>query len=84
MKISFVVTAKLVCTLVLAYADCWFSDAAAQSKIVVSVLLKFKIVNMKNVEKMWENFEGYSYIFCVNESKSMRISIYFSPNISFN
>ena len=51
-KISIVVTAKLVCAFVLAYANCWFSDAAAQSKIVVSVLLKFKIVNKKNVEKM--------------------------------
>ena len=27
---SFSVTAKLVCSFVLAYADCWFSDAAAQ------------------------------------------------------
>ena len=28
--ISFALTAKLVCTFVFAYADCWFSDAAAQ------------------------------------------------------
>ena len=27
--ISFVVTAKLVCAFVFAYADCWFSYAAA-------------------------------------------------------
>ena len=28
--ISFAVTAKLICTFVFAYADCWFSPAAAQ------------------------------------------------------
>ena len=28
--ISFAVTAKLICVFVFAYADCWFSDAAAQ------------------------------------------------------
>ena len=27
--ISFAVTAKLICTFVFAYADCWFSHAAA-------------------------------------------------------
>ena len=27
--ISFAVTAKLICVFVFAYADCWFSDAAA-------------------------------------------------------
>ena len=27
--ISFAVTAKLICTCVFAYADCWFSHAAA-------------------------------------------------------
>ena len=28
--ISFGLTVKLVCAVVFAYADCWFSDAAAQ------------------------------------------------------
>ena len=28
--ISFVVTAKLICVFVFAYADCWFSHEAAQ------------------------------------------------------
>ena len=28
--ISFAVTAKLICVFVFAYADCWFSHAAAQ------------------------------------------------------
>ena len=28
--ISFAVTAKLICAFVFAYADCWFSHAAAQ------------------------------------------------------
>ena len=28
--ISFAVTAKLICTFVFAYADCWFSHAAAK------------------------------------------------------
>ena len=28
--ISFADTAKLICTFVFAYANCWFSDAAAQ------------------------------------------------------
>ena len=28
--ISFAVTAKLICAFVSAFADCWFSDAAAQ------------------------------------------------------
>ena len=27
--ISFAVTAKLICAFVFAYADCWFSNAAA-------------------------------------------------------
>ena len=27
--ISFAVTAKLICTFVFAYADCWFSDVVA-------------------------------------------------------
>ena len=31
--ISFAVTAKLVCAFVFAYADCWFSHAAAQYKV---------------------------------------------------
>ena len=30
--ISFVVTAKLICVFVFAYADCWFSHEAAQIK----------------------------------------------------
>ena len=28
--ISFAATAKLICVYVFAYADCWFSDGAAQ------------------------------------------------------
>ena len=28
--ISFVVTGKLICAMVFAYANCWFSDAMAQ------------------------------------------------------
>ena len=36
--ISFAVTAKLICTFVFAYADCWFSDAATQI-IFTSILL---------------------------------------------
>ena len=28
-RISFAVTAKLICAIVFAYADCWFSHAAA-------------------------------------------------------
>ena len=28
--ISFAVTAKMICAFVFAYADCWFSHAAAQ------------------------------------------------------
>ena len=31
--ISFPVTAKLICAFVLAYADCWFSHAAAHIKV---------------------------------------------------
>ena len=30
MRISFAVTAKLICVFVFAYADCWFSHEAAQ------------------------------------------------------
>ena len=33
--ISFAVTAKLICSFVSAYADCWFSHVSAQIKIVV-------------------------------------------------
>ena len=38
--ISFAVTAKLICAFVFAYADCWFSHAAAQLFVtrVVSLL----------------------------------------------
>ena len=31
--ISFAVTAKLICVFVFAYADCWFSHEAAQTKL---------------------------------------------------
>ena len=32
--ISFAVTAKLICTFVFAYADCWFSHAAAHMLLI--------------------------------------------------
>ena len=32
--ISFAFTAKLICVFVFAYADCWFSHAAAQLSII--------------------------------------------------
>ena len=34
MLISFAVTAKLICAFVLAYADCWFSGAAAHFPLI--------------------------------------------------
>ena len=37
--ISFAVTAKLICDFVFAYADCWFSHAAAQI-IIISTSIK--------------------------------------------
>ena len=37
--ISFAVTAKLVCTFVFAYANCWFSHAVAHNKTVVVTYL---------------------------------------------
>ena len=38
--ISFAVTAKLVCTFVFAYTDCWFSDAAAHFDIDTDLNVK--------------------------------------------
>ena len=35
--ISFTVTAKLICVFVFAYADCWFSHAAAQMQIFIVI-----------------------------------------------
>ena len=37
--ISFAVTAKLICTFVFAYADCWFSHAAAHFTLVLFLLI---------------------------------------------
>ena len=33
--ISFAITVKLICAFVFAYADCWFSNAAAQIFLVI-------------------------------------------------
>ena len=54
--ISFAVTAKLICTFVFAYADCWFSCAAAHIHIknfLITVFAKFhyhmsRIMKKKN------------------------------------
>ena len=43
-QISFAVTAKLICTFVFAYADCWFSHAAAH--IVAHTVTSELIVNV--------------------------------------
>ena len=45
MLISFAVTAKLICTFVFAYADCWFSHAAAHiiNSIELSAFLCIKL-----------------------------------------
>ena len=36
--ISFAVTAKLICTFVFAYADCWFSHGEAQIVTIIDLL----------------------------------------------
>ena len=41
--ISFAVTAKLICAFVFAYADCWFSHAAAHLFVKDSVSLDIMI-----------------------------------------
>ena len=48
--ISFAVTAKLICTFVFAYADCWFSHEAAHiffcNCAVMSASSRFRSVNV--------------------------------------
>ena len=41
--ISFAVTAKLICTFVFAYADCWFSNAVAQICTVSSQEVHYQL-----------------------------------------
>ena len=50
--ISFVVTAKLVCAFVFAYADRWFSDAAAHLSIKCKCLLLYPHF-LKNMPVAW-------------------------------
>ena len=44
--ISFAVTAKLICTFVFAYADCWFSHGAAHFKVRLKVDFSYLSSNL--------------------------------------
>ena len=50
--ISFAVTAKLICAFVFAYADCWFSHAAAQ------MMLKMQLVFFSCSMQVWRKNVG--------------------------
>ena len=47
--ISFAVTAKLICVFVFAYADCWFSHAAAQLVRYCTKGVKMKQTKQKRI-----------------------------------
>ena len=50
--ISFAVTAKLICAFVFAYADCWFSHAAAQKVSLCGNLKRIMYPNVKNLKDL--------------------------------
>ena len=46
--ISFAATAKLICAFVFAYADCWFSHAAAHVVINCDIILIYKNLKIQH------------------------------------
>ena len=53
---SFAITAKLICAFVFAYADCWFSHAAAQ--LIKRVTDDFTFSLRKHLHAIYRFFLG--------------------------
>ena len=64
---SFAVTAKLICTFVFAYADCWFSQEAAE--IDMLTIYFFHLVQWKEGRKC----QILLVVFCETEYKCIKI-----------
>ena len=73
--IIFAVTAKLICVFVFAYADCWFSDEAAQMTLDDEIFNIIQTFDAHNPDKSIFDQMPHFMIFVI--WKSIHFPIYF-------